>query len=228
MYTFREELTGLCGCDVLWELVRPWAKSGRVVVADSYFASVKTAKHLFKGGLRFIGVVKTCTKDFPMDHLQSLEMSGDKGSMKGLLTKADPDNDDCQLLAFVWVDRNRRCFISSGFSLIPGEEISRRRWRQIDKVTPNAEPELTDVIIAQPEAAEVYYKSCAKIDQHNRRRQADLKLEKKLKVMNWDARVNQSLFGVTVVDAFNLKRGCEGGDPKPPSQSFSMRPWLPS
>ncbi len=41
----------------------PWAGSHRVVCADSYFASVSTAEALIDMDLKFIGVVKTATKN---------------------------------------------------------------------------------------------------------------------------------------------------------------------
>jgi hypothetical protein len=36
------------------------------VCADSYFASVQAAEHLLSMGLKFIGVVKTATRKFPI------------------------------------------------------------------------------------------------------------------------------------------------------------------
>lgn len=45
------------GGTVLKELVLPWAKTGRLVCADSYFASVATAEALLRIGLKFIGVI---------------------------------------------------------------------------------------------------------------------------------------------------------------------------
>jgi hypothetical protein len=62
-----------------------------------------------------------------------------------------------------------------------GTPYNRKRWRQVNTVDPDAEPELVDLEINQPAAAEVYYGVCAKIDQHNRHRQDTLRLGKKLK-----------------------------------------------
>jgi hypothetical protein len=47
------------GTKVLLQLVKPWYHSNRVVVANSYFASVECADELVKRNLRFIGVVKS-------------------------------------------------------------------------------------------------------------------------------------------------------------------------
>jgi hypothetical protein len=61
-----EDADMLNGTRVLAELVSPWAGPGRVVCADSYFSSVQAAEQLLSMGLKFIGVVKTATRKFPM------------------------------------------------------------------------------------------------------------------------------------------------------------------
>jgi hypothetical protein len=62
------------GTAVLTELVGPLVMSNRVVCADSYFAYVASAEELQRIGLRFIGVVKTATKKFPMKALSEMEL----------------------------------------------------------------------------------------------------------------------------------------------------------
>ncbi|XP_069354527.1 piggyBac transposable element-derived protein 3-like [Maniola hyperantus] len=59
-------------------LTEPWHGSGRVVVGDSWFASVKTAVELSKVGLYFIGLVKTAHSFYP-----SSEMATRRPSHKG-------------------------------------------------------------------------------------------------------------------------------------------------
>ena len=44
------------GCTL--RLVEPYFDSGRIVIGDSYFASVKTARALYEHGLFFVGCVK--------------------------------------------------------------------------------------------------------------------------------------------------------------------------
>jgi Transposase IS4 len=56
------------GTKVLLKLIQPWQMSDRVICADSYFASVQAAKELLRAGMKFIGVVKTATKEFPLAH----------------------------------------------------------------------------------------------------------------------------------------------------------------
>jgi hypothetical protein len=62
------------GTAVLKYLVLPWARKDRIVCADLYFASVGTLMELKRIGLRFIGVVKTATRQFPQAYLSNLEM----------------------------------------------------------------------------------------------------------------------------------------------------------
>jgi Transposase IS4 len=195
------------GTKVLAELVRPIANTGRVIVADSYFASVQAALTLYTMGLRFIGTVKTATRGFPMHYFQRCLLPGGKGDHKALLSK-DEDT-GCSLLAFVWADRDRRYFISTCLSTSPGKTIHRRRWRQVDSA-PNADPEVANIAISQTECGQVYYEGCGAIDQHNRHRQDGLDLEKKVQTMGWHNRAAHSIFGMCVVDAYDLAFGCQG------------------
>jgi len=55
----------LLGTTVLHRLVGPWARTGRIFCADSYFSSAEAALSLKAAGSRFIGVVKTALRSFP-------------------------------------------------------------------------------------------------------------------------------------------------------------------
>ncbi|KAI2491610.1 Transposase IS4 [Fragilaria crotonensis] len=66
----------------------------------------------------------------------------------------------------------------------------------------NADPEKVTLTIQQPEVAEIYYSTCAAIDKHNRYRQDDLRVEKKIETHNWAMRVNLSIFAMVVVDTW--------------------------
>ena len=77
----------------------------------------------------------------------------------------------------------------------------RQRLRQEDE-EPNAEPERLTLVIDQPKACELYYACCAMVDRHNRCRQADLKLERKLVTKDWSKRLNMSLLSICIVDTW--------------------------
>ena len=84
-----------------------------------------------------------------------------------------------------------------------GIPYNRTRWRQVH-TTPDAEPEQVDLVVSQPVACELYYSTCAAVNQHNRSRQANLNIENKLKTHNWAMRVNLSIFSICAVDAWKV------------------------
>ena len=84
-----------------------------------------------------------------------------------------------KLLRFVWMDRERRYFISSASSQQEGTPYTRKRRRQVNEEE-NLETDSVDMIIPQPTTAKIYYDVCKKIYQHNCHRQETLKLEVKL------------------------------------------------
>ncbi|KAG7349744.1 transposase IS4 [Nitzschia inconspicua] len=128
----------------------------RIVCGDSFFASAATAKELKSMGLRFIGVVKTASSNYPMTWLSSVELSN-RGDHKGLVHLDNNGNQD--MMAFVWVDRERKYFISNCSSLVEGDPHVRNRWRQGDDM--EAEPEREELTFPTPKVCNIYYDTCA-------------------------------------------------------------------
>ena len=197
------------GTRVLKELTLPWAKTNRLAVADSFFASVQAARSLYARGLFFTGVVKTATRDFPMQYLQSKQIS-ERGQHHGVFHHAiSPREPD--LLGFTWCDRDRRYFISTTSSLADAEPIFRKRIQQVD-TAPNADPTRNTLLIPQPKASKTYYDYCGRVDQHNRVRQDGFRLELKLGTHEWHRRVSTSLLSIVAVDSFLAYKGCTGSE----------------
>ena len=147
------------------------------------------------------------TKGFPMRYLSHLELPDGKGDRRSVLhTDAKSGT---SVMACVWADRERRYFVSTCSSTVPGREIIRQRWRQRD-TTANAAPVKELIRIPQPQVVQVYYDGCGKIDQHNRHRQDSLNIEKKVTTTDWAKRANLSIFGMIAVDAFYLLAGVRG------------------
>eukprot|EP00171_Calliarthron_tuberculosum_P023220 IDg23220t1 len=189
----------LHGTVVLSRLVSPWAGSGRTVCADSYFASVDAAERMQVSGMRFIGVVKTATRKYPMAELARRPVHG-RGDTEYLVRK-NPEG-DVSMLALMWVDRERRYFISTTSTPADGTPYERVRWRQEGDAARRVV-----LTVRQPKVAEVYYSACASIDQHNRCRQDDLRLERKLVTHDWSKRVGFSILGIIIVDSWLLYNG---------------------
>jgi hypothetical protein len=107
------------------------------------------------------------------------------------------------------MDRERRYFISTASFLEPDQPYSRMRWRKSDDA-PDADLTLTELLVPQPAAAEVYYDTCTQIDSHNRCRQDELMLERNLGTSSWTMRLNMSTLGIVIEDLWLAWRGCKG------------------
>jgi hypothetical protein len=153
---------------------------------------------LYKNGLRFVGVVKMAIKGFPKSFLSGVEI---EHRSDFLALKAVPASDgDPELTSFVWMDLERWYYIATAGSLMHGTPYTRCCWRQVSDET-NAPPQKVNLVIGQPHMAEIiyYYSTCGAIDKHNRLRQDDLLIEKKIENINWSTRVNLSTFAMVVV-----------------------------
>lgn len=147
-------------------------------------------------GLGFVGVVKTATRGFPMNTLSRLEMAA-RGDHQTYVHMGEDGAVD--MMAIVWVDRERRFFVSTTSSSAPGTPSERERIRQVGQRS-----ERVVLTVPQPKAVELYYSCCAHIDRHNRYRQDDLRLEQKLGTHDWSLRVNLSVLGMCIVDSWLL------------------------
>ena len=94
--------------------------------------------------------------------------------------------------AFVWVDRDRRSFISNTSFLKPGMPYARDRIRQLDD-GPNADPVCVEFDINKSRVSEGYYSRNLNIDERNRTRKSYFQLDRKLQTKDWSIRFNTSI-----------------------------------
>jgi hypothetical protein len=160
--------------------------------------------HLRDIGLKYVGVVKTATRRLPKAYLgqQTLPNRGDRLSLARYKHNGEKD-----MMAMLWLDRERRNFICTTSSAADGEAYQRVRWRQ----TPQGAQRVS-LEVPQPEAAELYCSSCARINQHNRCRHDDLQLERKYVTTTWSMRVNTTLSGIVIVDSWLICLGACGAN----------------
>lgn len=133
----------------------------------------------------------------------------EKGSYKKLISNLRLSSGEQKDIAAVcWLDRTRRHFVSTVGSTSRTVLQERVRWRQF-----------TDgacrmvVQVEMPQLAFQYYGACDSIDRHNRIRQDSIDLEKSVETKDWSFRMNCSLIGVIISDAFVLYEGGRGGRP---------------
>jgi Transposase IS4 len=170
-----------------------------VGVCGFLLSSVQAAEQIPVMGLKFIGVVKTATRKFPMHALDSVEVKT-RGERHTCVNKTADGR--VRMKAMVWLDRERRYFISTASSAAEVSPYTRRRWRQLE-----AGLEKVEIVVPQPAVTELYYSCCTKIDQHNRCRQADLEIEKVFQVKERGFRVSFSLLAMIIVDSWMVCRG---------------------
>ena len=89
------------------------------------------------------------------------------------------------MLAYGWMDRDRRYFILIASTLLEGKPYLSIQWRQPEPEEICGEDNNEDAVrqeltISQPKYSEIYYDMCAAIGQHNRHRQDTLRIEKKM------------------------------------------------
>ena len=108
---------------------------------------------------------------------------------------------DDNIFAIMWVDRERGYFVGN-------EPQYRIRWRQLEDVETNAEPERQELKVISPVMVQTYYDGANAIDCHNRQRQDDLEMERIIKTKSWDKRVGMSIFAMVVVDTCNFHQSC--------------------
>jgi hypothetical protein len=92
------------GTQVLLELTEQWHHSGRLVTADAYFALVEAALAMKEKGLTFIGNVKQCSRQFPMEFLGNTTLP--RQGSRAVLASIDEETGEMELVAISWVVRN--------------------------------------------------------------------------------------------------------------------------
>ena len=97
-------------------LTDPWKGSGRIVVGDSWFGSVKSARELLEtNGLYSIMLVKTAYKDYPRLLLRekTLNNRGEWNSVSGKVN-------DIKMMAVLFKDLQEKQFISTCSTSLEG------------------------------------------------------------------------------------------------------------
>ena len=192
------------GTALLLRLCRNLRGTGRVIVADSAFASVKSAIALKKElGLYFLGIVKTAHKMFPKQYLQNVEIA-ERGGFVALTTKVL----DVDLRAVTWNDGKkdkstgdiiRKNIIASCGTTLPGVGHRKRRWT----VDQEGRAHIYLKTIPRPELVEEFFEGAQQIDVHNHLRQgrAGIALERR-PAQHWRHRFHQTYLGMIEVDSY--------------------------
>lgn len=103
-----------------------------MICGHSWFSSVATAETLAMYNMRFISVVKNGSRGYPMEFLSKMEFTN-RGEHVSMVSQNAFGKS--QLMAVLWMDRERRYFICSCSMWYVGETIERTRWMKEGDVT---------------------------------------------------------------------------------------------
>jgi hypothetical protein len=189
-------------------LVEPWMGKGRLIVGDSWFASVQTALALRARGCFFTGMVKTAHREFPLSFIQKLAFGpqakrGDSITLTA--TKAG-----YKLIAHCWNEpgkegKPKKALISTCGVTTAVEADKRTRWI-LNPATAEMDPKILEV--PKTDLLRRYFEGAKGIDVFNHCRQGGLRLEA-LKTKDCWFRVFQCMIGTVETSAFNAMRHFE-------------------
>lgn len=179
------------GTATLLRLSEPWFYTGRIVVADSWFGSVKASENLLKNGLYFMGMVKTATRNFPIKELIS-RCPLDRGSYIHAIAKVGEIKSD--FIAMAWRDKKVHTLVSSCGTTQQGSPAKKNRYDE------NGNRYIKTV--NRPQLFETYFDGAPSIDIHNHIRQDGLGLEVAWGTQDWKSRMFACLFGIIETNAY--------------------------
>lgn len=170
-------------------LTEPWHGTGRIVVGDSWFGSVKTSTELRKRGLYFLGMVKTAHKNYPLKEAVRRCPQG-----KGSAVVATARREETDLIAVAWRDLKVHTFVGTCSTTIPGQPCRKKRTNENGQVIFKE--------VSRPKLVEEYFSGAPAIDIHNHIRQDGLSLETVWSTQKWQHRMFACIFGIIETNAF--------------------------
>ena len=200
------------GTSLLLRLSADWKGSGRLIVADSAFASVKSAVALRNLlGLYFHGLVKTAHSKFPKKYLNEVGIDRRGGHV---ICTAKEDGVD--LRAITWNDGKkakdgtimRKNIVATCGTSLPGVAHKKRRWR----VDEDGRSTYYFHSVPRPHITTTYFDNAQMIDVHNHKRQgrAGLALESR-GTQQWTTRFHETIMGMVGVNShLAYTRWCPG------------------
>lgn len=192
-------------------LVKPWFHTHRTVLGDSWFASVKTLVKLHEvGGLFFSGVVKTASREYPMQFLKdwgaTVNLRTHRGTHKAVMSQyATHDGHQHNVWALGWADKKTLTFISNVGKTTDGEAARRRRYQKIQEnghfITRQHFKEVRRCHMVQN-----LFDGFSVIDIHDHYRQGSLGFHRSWKTQNWTHRLFSTILGIIITDAYFMYR----------------------
>ena len=187
-------------------LVEPWFGTGRTIIGDSAFASLRTCVALLEYGLFFIGIVKTASKMFPKGWFSQWEKSKPaRGSHMYLKTAVEIGNVLHAIMAVGWKCKMVKTFISSVGNCLPASDQEVHRTKIIEEDGHYVTQEYIKTTSRVNIVAHMF-KYFSVIDIHDHLRQGILKMEESWKTRTWWHRLFATVLGIIYTNSYNYYR----------------------
>jgi hypothetical protein len=192
------------GTAVVLRLTEDFKGTGRTVVGDSAFSSVRTLVALGRRGLHFMGCVKTAHSGYPKKVLEAWASGGPTAikPARGSHCLLSSQYDNTSFYALGWLDKKLLTYISSRGTTHAGSKSIRFRHRRTEVAPGEFSTQRVVLAIDRPHMVELFYKCFSKIDVHDHLRQGSLAIEKEWLTHKWWHRILATIFGMCVVDAY--------------------------
>lgn len=185
-------------------LVKPWFGTGRIVIGDAAFSSLRTVIELLKKGLYYLGVLKQCTWGFPKKYLDQWAASvQDAGRHCVVTTNVDIHGGQKLVMGVAWKAKKNmhRTLIGSALTTLAGSphKMMRTRKEQEEGVYVRRRVEIAT---NRPVMAEKLFEYFNTIDMHDRLRQGCLQMEVQWRTDKWWLRLFTTMLGIIYTDAY--------------------------
>ena len=190
------------GAGTTLRLSKAYHGSNRVVVGDSWFASLMTAWELFKVGIFFMGIVKTASRCFPKKYLTEWCDANNARENRGKCKLLKTTKDDCNIYALGWSDKKGKHVVFTTGTTLEAEPSRRKRHRSVlrDGVWVKQRYEK---VVKRPAIVKELFDAFSAIDVHDHLRQGLLEIERQWITRDWVLRLFGTVLGIIIVNAFN-------------------------
>ena len=171
-------------CATTLRLTKSLHGSGRIVVADSWFGSVKTSMALRDEGLYAVMLVKTAHKRYPRTILAQHKLK--MGEWVSYTAKLDGEKGEEELMACSFQDLKLKHFISTCCTTLAGNPRKTKHHGDVQR----------------PQVAEFYLAHAASIDVHNHVRTGSLGFEDVLMTLSPTVRQFTGIVGFLFTNSF--------------------------
>jgi hypothetical protein len=191
-------------CAVGMRLVKNWFGSGRTVIADSWFSSVKLLIQLADRGLHFMGLVKQNHALFPKHHLATWgegKLDGEAPVRGDSILYSSPIDENSKMYALGYKSHKPKYILSNRGTTLPAPDLVLTRHK-IKEVNGVCELDERSYSIKVPQMVHMFFEYFNAVDSHNQLRQGSLAMERNWLTHTWWHRVFATILGITVVDAY--------------------------